>query len=33
VPVQEDGYVVFAESRNILWSPFPEGTGNWPAET
>jgi hypothetical protein len=33
VPVQEDGYVVFAESRNILWSPFREGTGNWPAET
>lgn len=32
VPVQEDGYVVFAESRNIVWSPFPEDTGYWPAE-
>jgi predicted enzyme related to lactoylglutathione lyase len=32
VPVQEDGYVVFAESHGTVWSPFPEDTGSWPAE-
>jgi hypothetical protein len=26
VPVQEDGYVVFAESRNTVWCPFPQAT-------
>jgi len=32
VPVQDDGYVVFAESRDTVWSPFAEDTGYWPAE-
>jgi predicted enzyme related to lactoylglutathione lyase len=32
VPVQEDGYVVFDESRNTVWSPFPQDTEYWPAE-
>ena len=32
VPVQEDGYVVFEESRNTVWSPFPQDTDYWPAE-
>jgi predicted enzyme related to lactoylglutathione lyase len=31
VPVQEDGYVVFDESRSTVWSPFPENTEYWPA--
>jgi predicted enzyme related to lactoylglutathione lyase len=30
VPVQ-DGYVVFTESRNTVWSPFREDTDYWPA--
>jgi predicted enzyme related to lactoylglutathione lyase len=29
VPVT-DGYVVFPESRNTVWSPFPEDTEYWP---
>ena len=33
VPVQPDGYVVFAESQNAcVWSPFKEDTDYWPAE-
>ena len=32
VPVQEDGYVVFDESRNTVWSPFPQDTEYWPTE-
>ena len=32
VPVQDDGYVVFDESRGTVWSPFPENTEYWPAE-
>jgi glyoxylase I family protein len=32
VPVQGDGYVVFPESRNTVWSPFAEDTSYWPAE-
>ena len=32
VPVHDDGYVVFAESRNTVWSPFAQDTGYWPAE-
>jgi predicted enzyme related to lactoylglutathione lyase len=32
VPVQDDGYVVFDESRNTVWSPFPQDTEYWPAE-
>jgi glyoxylase I family protein len=30
VPVT-DGYVVFPESRNTVWSPFAESTDYWPA--
>jgi predicted enzyme related to lactoylglutathione lyase len=32
VPVQDDGYVVFPESRNTVWSPFADDTDYWPAE-
>ena len=32
VPVQDDGYVVFGESPNTVWSPFAEDTDYWPAE-
>ena len=33
VPVQEDGYVVFTDSREAhVWAPFPEDTDYWPAE-
>ncbi len=32
VPVQGDGYVVFAESRDTVWSPFPQDTEYWPSE-
>ena len=28
----EDGYVVFPESRNTVWSPFSADTTYWPAE-
>jgi len=32
VPVQDDGYVVFTESRDAhVWAPFPEDTDYWPA--
>jgi predicted enzyme related to lactoylglutathione lyase len=31
VPVAGDGYVVFAESRNTVWSPFTEDTDYWPS--
>ena len=31
VQVAGDGYVVFAESRNSVWSPFAEDTDYWPA--
>jgi len=31
VPVLE-GYAIFPESRNTVWSPFPETTDYWPAE-
>jgi predicted enzyme related to lactoylglutathione lyase len=30
VPVQGDGYVVFPESRNTVWSPFADDTDYWP---
>jgi predicted enzyme related to lactoylglutathione lyase len=33
VPVQDDGYVVFTESRAAhVWSPFDADTDYWPAE-
>jgi|RhiMethySRZTD1v2_1073278.scaffolds.fasta_scaffold2507124_2 glyoxylase I family protein len=33
VPVQDDGYVVFAENRAAhVWSPFAADTDYWPAE-
>ncbi len=33
VPVQPDGYVVFADSRAAqVWAPFKEDTDYWPAE-
>ena len=28
----EDGYVVFPESRNTVWSPFSADTSYWPAD-
>ena len=31
VPVNDDGYVIFAESRNTVWAPFDEDTDYWPA--
>jgi predicted enzyme related to lactoylglutathione lyase len=31
VPV-DDGYIVFPESRNTVWSPFAADTSYWPAE-
>lgn len=31
VPVQDDGYVVFSESRDAhVWAPFEAGTDYWP---
>ena len=30
LPVQDDGYVVFPESRNTVWSPFAQDTDYWP---
>jgi predicted enzyme related to lactoylglutathione lyase len=33
IPVQPDGYVVFAESRSAhVWAPFRDDTDYWPAE-
>jgi predicted enzyme related to lactoylglutathione lyase len=33
VPVQDDGHVVFRESRDAhVWAPFPQDTDYWPAE-
>jgi predicted enzyme related to lactoylglutathione lyase len=33
VPVQPDGYVVFADSRAAhVWAPFKDDTDYWPAE-
>jgi predicted enzyme related to lactoylglutathione lyase len=32
VPVQEGGHAIFPESRNTVWSPFPENTDYWPPE-
>ena len=29
-PVADDGYVIFPESRNTVWSPFPDDTDYWP---
>jgi predicted enzyme related to lactoylglutathione lyase len=31
VPVAGDGYVVFPESRNTVWSPFADDTEYWPS--
>jgi glyoxylase I family protein len=31
VPVMDDGFVVFPESRNTVWAPFAEDTEYWPA--
>ncbi len=31
VPVNEDGYVIFPESRNTVWAPFADDTDYWPA--
>ena len=31
VPVAGDGFVIFPESRNAVWSPFAEDTEYWPA--
>jgi predicted enzyme related to lactoylglutathione lyase len=31
VPVAGDGFVIFTESRNTVWSPFAEDTDYWPA--
>jgi predicted enzyme related to lactoylglutathione lyase len=30
-PVAGDGYVIFPESRNTVWSPFTEDTDYWPS--
>jgi predicted enzyme related to lactoylglutathione lyase len=30
VPVDEQGYVVFPQSRNTVWAPFAEDTTYWP---
>jgi catechol 2,3-dioxygenase-like lactoylglutathione lyase family enzyme len=27
---ESDGYVIFPESRNTVWAPFPDGTDYWP---
>jgi predicted enzyme related to lactoylglutathione lyase len=32
IPVSDDGYVIFPESRNTVWAPFKEDTDYWPAE-
>jgi predicted enzyme related to lactoylglutathione lyase len=32
VPLSSDGYVVFPESRDTHWVPFPHDTGYWPRE-
>jgi len=32
VPMGEDGFVTFAESRDTHWVPFPEDTTYWPAD-
>jgi predicted enzyme related to lactoylglutathione lyase len=33
IPVQPDGYVVFADSRSAhVWAPFRDDTDYWPAE-
>jgi predicted enzyme related to lactoylglutathione lyase len=32
VPLAQDGYVVFPESRDSHWVPFPEDTTYWPSE-
>jgi predicted enzyme related to lactoylglutathione lyase len=32
VPVAGDGFVVFPESRNTVWSPFEESTEYWPSQ-
>ena len=32
VPVNDDGYVIFPESRNTVWAPFAADTDYWPAE-
>jgi predicted enzyme related to lactoylglutathione lyase len=32
VPLSDDGYVVFPESRDTHWVPFPEDTEYWPRE-
>jgi predicted enzyme related to lactoylglutathione lyase len=31
VPVNDDGYVIFPESRNTVWAPFTADTDYWPA--
>jgi predicted enzyme related to lactoylglutathione lyase len=31
VPVAGDGYVIFPQSRNTVWSPFTEDTEYWPS--
>ena len=31
VPVAGDGFVIFPESRNTVWSPFAEDTDYWPS--
>ena len=30
-PVSGDGFVIFPESRNTVWSPFAEDTDYWPS--
>lgn len=30
-PVSDDGYVIFPESRDTVWAPFPKDTDYWPA--
>jgi predicted enzyme related to lactoylglutathione lyase len=32
VPLSDDGYVVFPESRDTHWVPFPHDTSYWPRE-
>ena len=32
VPLSEDGYVVFSESRDTHWVPFADDTDYWPSE-
>jgi len=32
IPALEDGYLALPDSREILWTPFPDDTTYWPAD-